>query len=184
MLEFKEKMRSVFRHYRQVDEICAKVADCIVVVDPDNNVTRYADLGRLTTLIDFMRCFPILVKRDKNSSQGMNYVMDGNSFKAQQLSMRDAQDAEVSARVGLAELEYVKQLMSLIFSRLEDKHRNVTEMFRFMDQRGKGKISKPDFTSAVERMRISLSREDANKVWNYLDTNKNGYIQLHEVSQA
>ena len=57
-------------------------------------------------------------------------------------------------------------------------------MFRFMDQRGKGKIAKHDFFSAVERMRISLSREDANKVWNYLDTNKNGFIQLQEVSQA
>ena len=33
----------------------------------------------------------------------------------------------------MAELEYVKQLMSLIFSRIEDKHKNVTAMFRFMD---------------------------------------------------
>ena len=33
-------------------------------------------------------------------------------------------------------------------------------------------------------MRISLSREDANKVWNYLDANSNGYITLQEVSQA
>ena len=57
-------------------------------------------------------------------------------------------------------------------------------MFRFMDQRGKGKISKKDFFSVVERLRISLSREDANKVWDYLDMNKNGFIQLQEVSQA
>ena len=113
----------------------------------------------------------MLVKREKNSSQGMNYVMDGTQYRAQQFSARQNEDAQVSARVGLAELEYVQQLMSLIFSRIEDKHRNVTEMFRFMDQRGKGKIGKTDFFSAVERMRISLSREDANKVWNYLDTN-------------
>ena len=33
-------------------------------------------------------------------------------------------------------------------------------------------------------MRISLSRDDANKVWDYLDMNKNGYIQMFEVSQA
>ena len=54
------------------------------------------------------------------------------------MTVRETEDAEVSARIGQANLEYVKQLMSLIFSRIEDKHKNVTEMFRFMDQRGKG----------------------------------------------
>ena len=34
-----------------------------------------ADANNLNTLIEFMKCFPLLVKKDKNSSQGMNYVM-------------------------------------------------------------------------------------------------------------
>jgi len=53
---------------------------------------------------------------------------------------------------------------------MEDKHRNTTDVFRFMDERGKGKVRKSDFISAVERMRISLSREDITKVWNYIDS--------------
>ena len=53
---------------------------------------------------------------------------------------------------------------------MEDKHRNMTEVFRFMDERGKGKVRKQDFVAAVERMRISLSREDITKVWNYIDS--------------
>ena len=104
MLEFKETMRNVFKHFRQMDEISAKVTECVVVLDSENKVSRSADLTKLTQLIDFMRCFPILVKRDKNSSQGMNYVMDGNSFKGQQVTAREAEDVEVSARVGMAEL--------------------------------------------------------------------------------
>ena len=52
---------------------------------------------------------------------------------------------------------------------MEDKHRSITDVFRFMDQRGKGKVRKSDFVSAVERMRISLAREDVSKVWNYID---------------
>lgn len=43
------------------------------------------------------------------------------------------------------ELEYVKQLLSLVLGRMEEKHRNVTDVFRFMDQRGKGKVRKSDF---------------------------------------
>jgi len=58
----------------------------------------------------------------------------------------------------------------MVLSRMEDKHRNTTDVFRFMDERGKGKVRKSDFISAVERMRISLSREDITKVWNYIDS--------------
>ena len=36
---------------------------------------KMADSGKLSTLTEFMKCFPLLVKRDKNSSSGMNYVM-------------------------------------------------------------------------------------------------------------
>ena len=60
----------------------------------------------------------------------------------------------------------------------------MTEVFRFMDERGKGKVRKSDFISAVERARISLAREDINKVWNYIDSNQQGYIQLQELTTA
>ena len=33
-------------------------------------------------------------------------------------------------------------------------------------------------------MRISLSREDIAKVWNYIDAKKQGYIQVSELSTA
>lgn len=72
----------------------------------------------------------------------------------------------------------------MVLTRMEDKHRNMTEVFRFMDERGKGKVRKSDFVSAVERMRISLSREDINKVWNYIDSKQQGFIQLPELSVA
>lgn len=60
----------------------------------------------------------------------------------------------------------------------------MTEVFRFMDERGKGKVRKNDFVSAVERARISLAREDVNKVWNYIDAGQQGFIQLQELTNA
>lgn len=72
----------------------------------------------------------------------------------------------------------------MVLSRMEDKHRNMTDVFRFIDERGKGKVRKTDFFAAVERMRISLSREDITKVWNYIDAKQQGYITLPELSVA
>jgi len=67
---------------------------------------------------------------------------------------------------------------------MEDKHRSLTDVFRFIDQRGKGKVRKVDFVQAVERVRISLSREDVTKVWNYIDSQQMGYISMQELSLA
>ena len=60
----------------------------------------------------------------------------------------------------------------------------MTEVFRFMDERGKGKVRKSDFISAIERARISLARDDVTKVWNYIDSNQQGYIKLQELTTA
>ena len=64
----------------------------------------------------------------------------------------------------------MKHLASLVLTRLEDKHKNLTDTFRFLDQRGKNMVNKRDFQTAVERLRISISREDIAKVWNYIDS--------------
>ena len=53
-----------------------------------------------------------------------------------------------------------------------------------MDQRGVGKVRKTDFVSMIERMKISLSRDDISKVWNYIDAKQQGYIQVPELSIA
>ena len=47
-----------------------------------------------------------------------------------------------------------------------------------------GKVRKMDFISMVERMKISLSREDISKVWNYIDAKQQGYIQVQELNIA
>ena len=53
-----------------------------------------------------------------------------------------------------------------------------------MDQRGKNKINKQDFQTAVERLKISLAREDVSKVWSYIDFKQQGFIQIAELQAA
>ena len=98
------------------------------------------------------------------------------------MSMSIPTKQKVKEELAPAELAYVQQLTSLVLSRFEDKHRNLTDVFRFIDQRGRGKVKKVDFLAAVERMRISMSREDITKVWGYIDVKSKGYITLADLS--
>lgn len=76
-------MKSVFKHFRQVDEIVAKTAECVEhEINKDGVKQKMADSAKLATLIEFIKCFPVLVKRDKNSSSGMNYVMQAQKEQA------------------------------------------------------------------------------------------------------
>jgi len=115
----------------------------------------------------------------------MNYVMAAPSdAPAVNNSPEKAKQPQATGGISAQELDYVKQLVSLVLTRMEDKHRNMTEVFRFMDERGKGKVRKSDFISAIERARISLARDDVTKVWNYIDSNQQGYIKLQELTTA
>lgn len=71
-----ESMRTIFKHFRQVDDIVEMTGQCISVeVTKDGAKEQMADASRLATLVEFMKCYPVLVKRDKNTSQGINYVL-------------------------------------------------------------------------------------------------------------
>lgn len=76
---FKDTMKSVFKHYRQADEIVQKTGECVYQETESNGLKqKIATSSKLNQLIEFMKCFPILVKRDKNNSSGMDFVMQKN----------------------------------------------------------------------------------------------------------
>ena len=98
-------MKNVFKHFRQVDEIVERVSECVQVqVDTDGEITKKADSGKLSTLIEFMKSYPLMqVKRDKNSSSGMNYVMASPKDKPAASSQETQQQS-----ASISELDYVK----------------------------------------------------------------------------
>ena len=77
---FKDTLKAVFKHFRQTDEIVSKVAEAVTIeTEKDGVKQKMADSSKLNTLVEFMKCFPLLVKRDKNTSQGMNFVMSSSA---------------------------------------------------------------------------------------------------------
>ena len=54
----------------------AKVCDCVESETQKDGVKqKMADSAKVSTMIEFMKCFPMLGRKDKNSSQATNFVM-------------------------------------------------------------------------------------------------------------
>lgn len=77
---FKDTMKGVFKHIRQVDELMAKICECTEseVDKEDGEKQKVADYSKVSTMIEFMKCFPLMGRKDKNSSQATNFVMANN----------------------------------------------------------------------------------------------------------
>lgn len=67
------------------------------MVEVGNDKQKMADSTKLTTLVEFMKCYPLVVKRDKNTSSGMDYVMDG--ARASQMRNGELQKTSDTASV-------------------------------------------------------------------------------------
>ena len=70
--DFRERVKGVFTHYRELDDIAAKICDCV-------QIDEFADAARFNKMMEFMQSYqPMKVVRDKNNSSGINYVMHPN----------------------------------------------------------------------------------------------------------
>ena len=67
------------------------------MVEVGNDKQKMADSAKLTTLVEFMKCYPLMVKRDKNTSSGMDYIMDG--ARASQMRNGELQKTSDTASV-------------------------------------------------------------------------------------
>ncbi|WP_162305829.1 EF-hand domain-containing protein [Oleisolibacter albus] len=56
------------------------------------------------------------------------------------------------------------------------------EMFKRMDKDGDGKISKADFPAAMDQARTQRHAEMQNRMFDQLDTNKDGFVTADEFA--
>jgi Ca2+-binding EF-hand superfamily protein len=70
--------------------------------------------------------------------------------------------------------------MMYVWAKMCDQTKNIGQSFRIFDSKNKGKLRKPDFVAGFERFSIALSHEDANTLWDALDTKKRGYLVFED----
>ena len=103
--------------------------------------------------------------REKNASPGIDFVMQAkiSQSRASEKSLH-RQDDDVSA------------LLEFVWQKIQEKHKSLTNAFRFLDYKSKGKIKKSDFALGLEKMKILLARADSDRLFNHLDKNSTGFL--------
>lgn len=103
--------------------------------------------------------------REKNASPGIDFVMQAkiSQSRASEKSLH-RQDDDVSA------------MLEFVWQKIQEKHKSLTNAFRFLDYKSKGKIKKSDFALGLEKMKILLARADSDRLFNHLDKNSTGFL--------
>jgi len=70
--------------------------------------------------------------------------------------------------------------VEFVWIKIQERHKNTTQAFRFFDQKGKGKIKKADLIEGFDKLRIKLCNEDFEKFWSFIDSSKRGKVTFNE----
>jgi hypothetical protein len=164
------QMKGVFSHYRRSEDIIEKIIDFLRQT-PDQTEAKYE---RLNIMIEFVQCYPLLIKRNKNASPGMDLVFTN------QATLLSKGRAAPGLHSVAEEEEYADKLVEFVWTKIHERHKNTTHAFRFFDQKGKGKIKKADLIEGFDKLRIKLSNEDFDKFWSFIDSSKRGKVTFNE----
>ena len=75
----KEKLNQILKAWRNCDQI----VDAFVACTQDyGNDGVQASFQKLTTILEFFKCYPVVMKKDKNSSNGIGYVLNAQTGAA------------------------------------------------------------------------------------------------------
>lgn len=193
--KFKECVKTTMSFIRNYEDVEACLVECLETTNLEGE--KEVTCQRFKLLLDFIKCFPTISRRDKNASNGMLFVLQ-NQPNAEKVHHADKEAPQVAKKgEGKAVTErpvvqdqkkvddrYVEQLCELVMTRLVEKFRSKNDMFREMDTKGKGKVSKRDFLAAVEKARVSLSKDDISKVFTNIDKSGMGYITYLDLCNA
>ncbi len=129
-------------------------------------IDGHIDKKQLMDLVDTYHYLPIKIKRDKNKSENLYFIMNSNkrgspNNKEQLLSdLKEKNDRM-----------HLSKIMTLIGIKIEEKFNTFAKAFLFFDKNGDQMISKSEFIKGVEGLRVKLPRQDLDKVFDHMDTN-------------
>lgn len=92
---------------------------------------------RLNTFVEFIQCYPLHVKFDKNASQAMDDCLVPKGLPAK---------FQPKSKVGeVTEDNRASKLMMFVWAKMCDQSKNIGQTFRIFDSKNKGKLRKDDF---------------------------------------
>lgn len=157
-------MQPIFKKNPERKEIIDKIISYLKLTGESS-----ATYDRVNTMVEFLQCYPILVKKNKNASPGMC-----------QMFPLDNQNPNQKPEPSKRELDqtHIEKLIEFTWAKIRHHYQNTSHAFRFFDSGSKQRIKKQDFFEGLDKLYIRLSIDDKNKLWKFLDVNGKGRINF------
>lgn len=118
-------------------------------------------------LLDVYQFCPVKIKKDKNKSEDVYFVLNSNKRGAAQnreeilASLKEENDKK-----------HLSKIMTLIAIKIEEKFHSLAKAFLFFDIDGDQLISRTEFHKGIEGLRVKLSKSDIDQVFDAMDRDK------------
>jgi Ca2+-binding EF-hand superfamily protein len=125
--------------------------------------------------LDIYQFSPIKLKRDKNKSESLYYIMNSN--------MRGNPGSKEESLKNLKEdndRKHLSKIMTLIAIKIEEKFNGLAKAFLFFDMDGDQHINKNEFLKGLEGLRVKLSKFDGDAVFEFMDQDNDQCLNYKE----
>lgn len=118
----------------------------------------------MVEILDTYQFLPIKLKRDKNRSENLYYILNSNKRGQYQtkeeilLQMKENNDKK-----------HLAKIMTLIAIKIEEKFHTLAKAFLSFDSDSNQTIEYHEFTKGIEKLRIKLSKKDLDLVFEHMD---------------
>ncbi len=111
------------------------------------------DRHKVIELLDIYQFCPVKIKKDKNKSEDVYFVLNSNKRGAAQ------NREEILAQLKEDnDKKHLSKIMTLIAIKIEEKFHSLAKAFLFFDIDGDQTISRTEFHKGIEGLRVKLSK--------------------------
>ena len=133
------------------------------------------DKEKLLGLLDTYQFLPIKIKRDKNKSENLYYIMSSNK--------RDKPNSKEEILQQLKQendQRHLSKIMTLIAIKIEEKFQSLAKAFLFFDQDNDQNIQIHEFYKGIDGLRVKVPKRDIDEVFKHMDQDCDGSLNYKE----
>lgn len=124
----------------------------------------------MAKFIDFYSFYPLKIKKDRNFSEELYYVLTSNKTGSAGGNYQTDQDKKG-----------IGYLLDHLWIRLEEKFSKIAQAFNYLDISKNGRISYNELTLGIENLNIKFTSIEINTIFTYLDSNQKGYVTYSDL---
>lgn len=100
----------------------------------------------------------------------MHYILSSN--------MKDKATAEVDSKT--KEDIHLYRMLEFCWTRIQERFKTMSPAFRYFDLNFNNRVSFNEFILGMENLKVKLSSRDQLLIFNYLDSDRKGYIDYND----